>query len=128
MFLFKNDLRCHWAVGGIGFFMIFGLMDQVRADAPVSASTNAAPPIAPSTSTPTATPPAAKSDNQALGGLSIDDLQCDCWPRGLRQGRLQILTTALKADNSPEVIFGYYHDLLRPEAAKAWKKTSSRPI
>jgi iron complex outermembrane receptor protein len=103
MFPLKKDWGHPLAIGGVGLFVILGQMEQVKADDPVSTSTNApanTPPgattkpgtsavanspagvptpttnvkPAASTSTATATLPAASSDNQPIGGLSIDDL------------------------------------------------------
>ena len=90
MVLTKKDLKRHWVIGGIVFCMILGLMDQARADDPLSDLTNTATGTAPSPttkpgtntdaklptspSTATTTQPAVKSNNQDIGGLSIDDL------------------------------------------------------
>jgi len=86
----KKSLSRHWVVGRISLLMILGLMGQVRADDPLSVLTNTPADTASSTttkpgastatkpvtnaSTSTTTQPAANSDNQPIGGLSIDDL------------------------------------------------------
>jgi hypothetical protein len=102
MLLLKKNVKRHLAIGGGGLFMFFGIMDQVKAEDPLDALTNTAASTAPSTttkpnagadaklpasaptptvtkpavstSTSTATKPATNSADQALGGLSIDEL------------------------------------------------------
>ena len=119
MFLLKKNLRGYWVVGGIGLFMILDPMGRVRADDPVSTSTNnataATAPSAtakpdagadtkPAANTTTATLPAAKSTNQDIGGLSIDDLlNVTVTSAGQKEQKLSDVAAAMTVLNSDDI-------------------------
>jgi iron complex outermembrane recepter protein len=119
-FLFKNDLKKCLVVSGIGLFTTIGLMNELRADDPVSTSTNAAAGTAPAAatkpgtgadakpganaSTPTATLPAAKSSDQSLGGLSIDDLlNVTVTSAGQKEQKLSDVAAAMTVLNADDI-------------------------
>lgn len=120
IFPFKKALKHHWPVGGIGFFVIFGLMDQTRAADPAAAPANVAAtdvsnaaaktgtgveaePAADAPAT-TAAPSAVKSDNQDFDGMSIDDLlNVKVTSAGHKAQRLSDIAAAITVINSDDI-------------------------
>jgi iron complex outermembrane receptor protein len=132
-FLSAKNLKHHLVVGGIGLFAAFGLVGQARADDPLGALTNAPAGTAPSattkpdastdaklpaststtttnvksaasTSTATATSPAANSDNQPIGGLSIEDLlNVTVTSAGQKEQKLSDVAAAMTVITSDDI-------------------------
>jgi len=120
--LFTKNFKYHLVAGGIGCLATLGLMGQVRADDPVSSSTNnAIAPAAPGTAAtkgastgtkpaantpaPTSiTPPASKSGNQDIGGLSIDELlNVTVTSAGQKEQKLSDVAAAMTVLNSDDI-------------------------
>jgi iron complex outermembrane receptor protein len=120
-FLFQKNLKRHLVVGGIGFFVLLDLMGPTRADDPLGALTNAATNTAPNTTTKsdastdtkpaanipattTNVKPAAKSGNQDLGGLSIDELlNVTVTSAGQKEQKLSDVAAAMTVITSDDI-------------------------
>jgi iron complex outermembrane receptor protein len=117
----KKSLNRHLRVTEVGVFLAFCLMNQVRADdSPTNTSTNSPASTIPNpaakpdegaktklpagTSNPAAVTPTTHSDNQALGGLSIDELlNVTVTSAGQKEQKLSDVAAAMTVLNSDDI-------------------------
>jgi iron complex outermembrane receptor protein len=105
----KKSSKLHWVAGPIGFFMIWGLGNQVRAEEPVNPSAQAAVPnsttnLETDPAGPAVVPPATKLDPQLLTGLSIDELlNVTVTSAGQKEQKLSDVAAAMTVLNSNDI-------------------------
>jgi iron complex outermembrane recepter protein len=114
-----KDFPLRLLIGSLGFLMVSGQMQPLRAadplddlanatvvppgSTPSSHSSTKAVPVS-ATPIPTASPPATKSSNQDIGGLSIDDLlNVTVTSAGQKEQKLSDVAAALTVLSSDEI-------------------------